>query len=613
MSPSPSAPPASAADARCIAGRFTQAKPVHTDAFGAWVTAVDAGSGKGVLLRLLPAAAWSTPAALSALRSRCRRRAGSGAQTHWLHHLGFAGQHDGQYVLVYARPQGLHVPHMDTAWRIEDAARLAWQLAEAVHLLGDDGPVAGLRPPLLWWAPGSTPTSNAGLQIADFEAMRTLAEQRHHPAWRAALGPYGAPELDDADTVLSAAADVFSIAALLLLDFGQQQAALSATSVTRYAQARQLPPTTTTVLQSALDPNPSARPTLTQLQQALAQVLPQHAEVIMRPHSSLEIDLGETQGAVPSGHVAAGPLDAPRIAPAPAEATPAVQTVDLGAMLARITDNDAPRWMVVKDKLDHGPFTGRELLELIRRGEVGGDHGLSNMDTGGRSLVREHPELSEFVQQCERQAAQAAEHKAIQASEQKAKVWTVAKVGVALAVAVALVAAGTLLLLKRQRRAARQAERVELAQLYERGDVSISGEAGLLDAPAPARGKGRRRGGAAAAGGSYEAAMNQAVNLGDATQGGSQAQLAPAQVAQVMNRNVQRMGPCVAAELRRGQTLSSVQIDLAIAGSGRVMGASVRHGSPDFQRCVAARVRAIRFPTFPAPRMGARYRFQVDR
>ena len=106
--------------------------------------------------------------------------------------------------------------------------------------------------------------------------------------------------------------------------------------------------------------------------------------------------------------------------------------------------------------------------------------------------------------------------------------------------------------------------------------------------------------------------MNQAVNLGDVSQGGSERQLTPADVAGVMNRNINRLFSCVGAELRRGGSLGEVQIDLAIQGSGQVQGSSVRQGSAQFKSCIAGQVRGIRFPSFPAPRMGARYRFSVN-
>ena len=112
---------------------------------------------------------------------------------------------------------------------------------------------------------------------------------------------------------------------------------------------------------------------------------------------------------------------------------------------------------------------------------------------------------------------------------------------------------------------------------------------------------------------SYEDAMNQAVELGDVTQGGSERRLTPAEVQGVMNRNINSLYSCVGAELARSPgSISHVQIDLAIAGSGQVLGASVRQGSSTFQGCVASKTRQIRFPNFPAARMGARYSFNVD-
>jgi hypothetical protein len=67
--------------------------------------------------------------------------------------------------------------------------------------------------------------------------------------------------------------------------------------------------------------------------------------------------------------------------------------VNIGDLLAKITENEAACWMVVKDSLDHGPFSGRELVHLIFAGEVQVEHGLLNLDTGERRSVGENPEL----------------------------------------------------------------------------------------------------------------------------------------------------------------------------------------------------------------------------
>jgi hypothetical protein len=71
-----------------------------------------------------------------------------------------------------------------------------------------------------------------------------------------------------------------------------------------------------------------------------------------------------------------------------------------------------------------------------------------------------------------------------------------------------------------------------------------------------------------------------------------------------MNKNLNRIaGACVKG------SVGTVKIDMAIAGSGQVLGVSVNGGDSGTQRCVASQVRSIRFPSFGAPRMGARFTF----
>jgi hypothetical protein len=102
------------------------------------------------------------------------------------------------------------------------------------------------------------------------------------------------------------------------------------------------------------------------------------------------------------------------------------------------------------------------------------------------------------------------------------------------------------------------------------------------------------------------------MELGDATKGGGERQLRTADIEAVMNRKLNTLFGCVSSELRAGAHLGTVQIDMAILGSGQVAGASINTGSGSFKKCIAAKVRQISFPSFPAPRMGARYSFGVD-
>ncbi|HEX2679468.1 MAG TPA: hypothetical protein VHM19_22610, partial [Polyangiales bacterium] len=191
---------------------------------------------------------------------------------------------------------------------------------------------------------------------------------------------------------------------------------------------------------------------------------------------------------------------------------------------------------------------------------------------------------------------------------------TAAKVMILGGCIAAVLAVGGGYVMNRQQEKKREAQKeLDLAALYESGSVKVTGTAGILQ-HTPRAGGARKSGGGAGPGGfsSYEDAMNQAMELGDASKGGGERQLSSADVAGVMNRNLNSMFSCVSEELRRGGKLGKVVIDLAIMGSGHVAGASVNTGSPGFQRCMSAKVQHVSFPSFPAPRMGARYSFNVD-
>ena len=97
---------------------------------------------------------------------------------------------------------------------------------------------------------------------------------------------------------------------------------------------------------------------------------------------------------------------------------------------------------------------------------------------------------------------------------------------------------------------------------------------------------------------SYEDAMMQAMDIGSASGGGEQT-LSAGTVAGVVNKSLNQVyGACV-----RG-SVGKVKIDIAIAGSGQVMGVSVNAGDAGFQKCVADQVRKIRFPVLPCTAHG---------
>ena len=66
---------------------------------------------------------------------------------------------------------------------------------------------------------------------------------------------------------------------------------------------------------------------------------------------------------------------------------------------ARLTKNDAPRWMAVKDGMDHGPFTARELIKLIVDGEILEQHLVFTLSSPERKPLASYSEFADFIQQ----------------------------------------------------------------------------------------------------------------------------------------------------------------------------------------------------------------------
>lgn len=304
---------------------------------------------------------------------------------------------------------------------------------------------------------------------------------------------------------------------------------------------------------------------------------------------------------------------------------------DLTKLLERLSDDSRAKWMVTRDAIDHGPFTARELVERIANGEFGPkDHAL-NIEDRQRQRLEEWTTFKPFLRQREREEA------AVVQEEKRARVEVVERrsslmkwvVSFAIFGAIALVAAA--FFATREQSAQRADWDAEFEELYKLGKIKL-GEVGLLPdtAPAPSRKRANRgqsrssrdslatgsgRASRPSGGGftSYEAAMNRAVELGDVTQGGSETRLSGEKVASILNGQLNRLyRECVIPEVKSGGRLGNVTMDVAIAGNGSVLGATVRAGSGTFRACLARAVRSIRFPKFGAPRMGARYSFSVE-
>lgn len=632
---------------RVIGARFAIEQAHGNDALGTRVAARDQKTKKAVLLRLIAPSLFTSPAAAEVLRNEIRL-ATTTTHKHLASVFGTGADGGARFVASeWLAGQTLadlvrEKREAGDPFVLREACAIVAQICDAIAPLHTRKSAHGaLRPAVIH-------VSDAGIKVDEVGLARAVMRT----AGAAALGEeslqFIAPELRQGPAEPAVAADVFGLGG-----------ALYAVLCLRSPSEHFVPPSQAhpdgtpeldAILMKCLAPDPADRyGSAHDLRAALApfvsaagpselpvdvdvdvdiplSIAPAAHESALKPTipkapAAPRIELGAPPvvGQRISRHeefrpsaISLVPEDPSGLSLAPA---PSAQ-IDLGGLLKKITDNDAPRWMAQKEGLDHGPFSGRELVELIAKGELLGDHGLLNMDTGERRKVSEWDDFIEFVEQHRLKRAVEAETHAI---AQSAKVETrgnVAKFLVAGAAVFAIVLVLGVFLYTRGDEQEREVAMNDLADLYARGEVQIEGAAGILPDPPPAArrtGGTRRPGGGGGGGGrSYEDAMSEAVDMGDATRSGGEGRLSPAQVAGVMNGQINSMFSCVSSELRGGRSPGRVRIDIAIAGSGQVMGSSVRAGSPEFQRCIQGRVGAIRFPSFGAPRMGASYSFDAS-
>jgi hypothetical protein len=632
-----------------VGGRFEIERAVADDALGTVLAARDQKTGRAIAVRLLAPGLIATPEALEVLRAEVKTAAsiahkslvatygmGSDGPTRFV----AAEWVDGQTLAEVVRAKKAS----DEPMSLRGAYNVLAHVCKALDAAQQAGTAHGaLRPSVVW-------VTKAGrVKVSSLGLDRALLKTAGPAALGAEEQAFLAPEVK-AGVEPDPRSDVFGLGGLLYTMLTGRSAADE--FVPPSLAHPEAGPEVDEVLLRCLAPDPSQRfGSPEEVRAALVALTvgtaPAHDQEDFGADVDVDVDIGSMPPPAPEGSAKPAPAKPPpptgapkppppkpaAKAPAPkAQPTPQVGArvrvdepfapalpaapvlsaeVDLGQLLSKITENDAPRWMVVKDGLDHGPFSGRELVQLILKGDVLADHGLLNMDTGERRKVKEAPEFVEFTEQYKIKKAEADHKVALVQSEKREKLSFVTK-GIILAAVVGVVGIGVgAFFLTRGTETEEERADAQLGDLYERGQIEITGTAGILPDPEPSERTGTRRrssGGGGRGGLSYEDAMNQVVQIGNAAESGGQSRLSPGQVAGVMNNNINRLFTCV----RQEPNVGTVRIDLAIAGSGQVLGASVRNGSPSFQSCIARQVQGIRFPTFGAPRMGASYTFSTN-
>lgn len=478
-------------------------------------------------------------------------------------------------------------------------------LCSALTYAHEKGPHGTLRPSVVWVTRGGR------VKLQDFGVGRVLLSSLGPDVFQNADHACLAPEVKRGEAP-TARSDVFGIGAILyqLLTGRSPGSDFVAPSHVR----DDIPAEVDGILLQCLAPDPADRLESPEAVRNALMPFVTHANSIP-PEPGLDVGVDIDLGSV----LPPPDLDIPGVAALPAApfAPPSPpKRRRIQSLIHELSSDPKQRWMVARDKMDHGPFNARELIERLNVGGFSGDDLTMNTDTGERKKLREWPEFREFILQREHQDAVAAEHAARLTARRAEKrsaamKWLIA----ASVIGVVALAVGGFLISRSS--GARELAEMELDDLFKLGKIS-TGEAGLLPDPPVAK---RKRGGARAApprgGGnsfaSYAEAMSRPVEIGDASQNGGEGRLTGGEVASIMNRHLNRFyGKCVLPEVKAGGKPGNVKVDLAIAGSGSVMGATVYGGSTSFQGCMGQQIKTVRFPTFGAPRMGARYSFTVN-
>jgi serine/threonine-protein kinase len=603
------------APGQVVGGRFELIEPASEDALGAVWKARDQKTKKGIALRILAPTLFATPADLEALRAELKI-ASALVHRNVVTTFGMGGEKTGARFVACEWLDGKTVAEMRAGPRppLAQIVEILSQLCEGLSVLHVKSTCHGaVRPSVVWVNGGKA-------KIADVGIARAILKTGGAAVLGANEQLSLAPEVRASGAAATAKSDVFGIGGVLYaLATGRAPTDDFVPPSSAHPEGS---PELDTILMRCLAADPAQRfGGVMEVKRALGNLVGKDASI------EIDIDVEEAKRRSqmpPAARPAGGetPQVGQRVsiheefrpslvgAPPPAQAS---AMVDLGKIISKITENDAARWMAQKDGLDHGPFSGRELVGLIAKGEVLGDHVLLNMDTGERRKTREYPEFLEFVEQYKIKAHAQAEKVAIVESAKTERASNTAKFLIAAAV---LGVVGIVLGVFFYTRGAEQSHDIasaDLADMYARGEIPIEGTAGVLpDPPRRSGGHGGVRRSGSAGGTSYEDAMSQVVDMGSATGSGGEGRLSPAQVAGVMNGRINSFFPCVGTELRSGGHLGRVRINVAIAGNGSVLGSSVDSGSPAFQGCIQRVVAGIHFPSFGAPRMGASFAFDAS-
>jgi eukaryotic-like serine/threonine-protein kinase len=362
-----------------------------------------------------------------------------------------------------------------------------------------------------------------------------LATPPSHPNDARCLAPEAQQRVEPGDQCAS----VYSVGAMLYeMVTGQP---IGGTRTRPRAIDASLPDALEVLVERALIVDRARRPAdLGALATAIYQLIPRHAghpsdanglRVELNTELDFDVKFSMIPAAEASGvnatitHVDSGDPFAPPIvvraaAPDAAKRRPGDNRMaTLGALKARLESDPRPRYVVSKDKMDHGPFTAVELLQQIASHAFTGKSGLRDEVSGRQMPIAEWEDFAPFAEQAQLFRDKRAEEKAVVHAADADKKRGIAKSILAVAVVVAL--AGALAVWFFTRRGTRN-EDVAVAK-DRAGTIEVHGDIKGRKRAAAAGGGGGGGGGAAAGGysggQSYEAVLNsnnETLSMGQA-------------------------------------------------------------------------------------------------
>lgn len=290
----------------------------------------------------------------------------------------------------------------------------------------------------------------------------------------------------------------------------------------------------------------------------------------------------------PYGAVVAAPRAAPRNDP----------TQRLADMKAALESDPRPRYVVVKDGMDHGPFSAVELLQQIAQHIFNGDNALRDAFTGDERFIKDWEEFAPFAEQAKLNQDIKIEKQAFEATVQKEKEGAQYKTLIGIAIIGVVLAGGLGFWLKN--RADKEKALEVAAQTADTVNANASlGGSGKPGAPG---GGGRTFGGASPGGGSYP------VLAGGGSCEGAAAKYSEEYKIGGNNGPPDLTAGAYGAVLNKGTYLnscgvpSSTSVNVCVAvQNGRAVGVTVSTDppSPGLNSCIAGAVRSLGFPSHP--------------